>query len=156
MSFISCFQIGNSIWRSNSVCICPFDDNIARCKNVRRRHCYKNKSEHRLGQIYHVCCYSMLFVSNIRILSNRSSRPRCSLKRGSPINSAKPTLTGKTYAKAFLHITKRLRHMYSPAGISRNPQEHSSNITPPGAASVVIYTLKMTELPPGVERKMII
>ena len=46
--------------------------------------------------------------------------------------------------------------MYSPAGISRNPQEHSSNITPPGAASVVIYTLKMTELPPGVERKMII
>ena len=113
MSFISCFQIGNSIWRSNSVCICPFDDNIARCKNVRRRYCYKNKSEHRLGHIYHVCCYSMLFVSNTRILSNRSSRPRCSLKRGSPINSAKPTLTGKTYAKAFLHITKRLRHIYS-------------------------------------------
>ena len=80
---------------SNPVCICPFDDNIARCKIIRCRHCYTNKSEHRLGQIYHVCCYSMLFVSNTRILSNRSSRPGCSLKRGSPISFAKPALTGK-------------------------------------------------------------
>ena len=80
---------------SNPVCICPFDDNIARCKIIRCRHCYTNKSEHRPGQIYHVCCYSILFVSNTCILSNRSSRPGCSLKRDSPINFAKPALTGK-------------------------------------------------------------
>ena len=120
------------------------------------RHCYTNKSEHRLGQIYHVCCYSMLFVSNTRILSNRSSHPGCSLKRGSPISFAKPALTGKNLPQSLSSKRKRLRHMCSPAGIPGNPQEHSSNITPPGAASVVIYTLKMTELPPGVERKMII
>ena len=46
--------------------------------------------------------------------------------------------------------------MCSPERIPGNPQEHSPNITPPGAAFVVTYTLKMTELPPGVERKMII
>ena len=96
----------------------------------------------------------MLFVSNIRILSNRSSLPKVFYKKGTPKNSAKST--GK-------HLCQSL-----PFNKEETPAHASScescetlkNIplyrTPPGAASVVTYILKMTELSPGLERKIII
>ena len=98
--------------------------------------------EHRLGQIYHVCCYLMLFVSGTHILSNRSSCP------------VKPT--GK-------HLHQRLpfnKEGTLPHVFSLEIHKTLKNIPPYrahlGAASVVTYILKMTELPPGLERKIIL
>ena len=99
-----------------------------------------------------VCC---LLVTPV-FLVTEAVAPRCSIKRGSPINSAKPILTGKNLCQSLSSNNKETPARVFSSGIPQNPQEHSSNITPPKAASIVIYTLKMTELPPGVERKMII
>ena len=83
---------------------------------------------------------------------------RRSIKKGMPKNSAKPT--GKRLSQS-LPFNKE----ETPAhALSREIRETLKNTapppthycTPPGDASVVTYTLKMTELPPGLERKIII
>ena len=99
-----------------------------------------------------VCCF---LVTPVFVVT-AAVAPGCSIKRGSAINSAKPILTGKNQRQSLSSNNEEIPAHLFPAGIPQNPQEHSYNITPPGTASVVIYTLKMTELPPRVERKMII
>ena len=156
MSFISCFQIGNYIFAgSNPVCICPFDDNID-VKMLDVGIIIQTKAN--IGLVICtmfaviVCC---LLVTPV-FLVTQAVAPSCSLKKGSPINSAKPTLSGKILRQSLSSNNEESpAHMFSP-GFLQNPQEHFSHITPPWAASVVIYTLKMTELLPGVDRKMII
>ena len=99
-----------------------------------------------------VCCLLVIPV----FLVTEAVASRCSIKRGSPINSAKPTLTGKNLRQSLSSNNEGTPVHVLSGGNSAKPHEHSSNITPPGSASVVIFTLKMTELPPGAERKMII
>ena len=124
--------------------------------------------EHRLGQIYHVCCYLMLFVSGTCIFSNRRSHPKVLYKKGTPKISVTPT---------WKHLHQRLpfnKEETLALVLQRLPFNKEEtlalvlsceickilkNIPPyrtlPGAVSVVTL-LKMTELSPGLERKIII
>ena len=63
------FKLEFPFGRSIPVCSCPIDDNTDVKMLVTYSHYYTNEKEHRLGQIHHVCCYFMLFVSNTRIFS---------------------------------------------------------------------------------------
>ena len=65
-------------------------------------------------------------------------------------------LTGKNLSQGLSSNNEETPAHVFPHWNSGKPSRTFSNVTPPGAASVVIYTLKITELPPGVERKMIV
>ena len=109
--------------------------------------------EHRLGQIYRVCCYLILFVSGTCIVSNRRSHSKVLYKKGTPKISVKPT---------WKHLHQRLpfnKEETLALVLSCEICKILKNIPPyralPGAVSIVTL-LKMTELSPGLERKIII
>ena len=88
-----------------------------------------------------IVCF--LLVTSVFLVTEAVAQGVLSKEAASEIPQNQHSLE-KTYTRASLPITKRLQHMCSPARIPQNPEEHSSNKTPPGTASVVKYTLKMT------------
>ena len=152
MSFILVSKCEFSFGGSKPVCICLLMT-IQMLKTQRRVGIVIHTKEN-IGLIYHVYCYLMLFVSGTRIFSNRSRRHKVLYKKSTTKKSVKST--GK-------HLRQKLpfnKEETLAQVFSCEIRETLKNIplyrAPRGAASVVTYILKITELPPGLERKIII
>ena len=101
----------------------------------------------------HLINYLMLFVSGTHILSNRSSPPKVPFKKGTQKIFAKSTGKQLCHRLPF-NKDKTPAHVFS-CEICETLKNIPPNRAPPGAAAAVTHILKITELPPGLEKNSI-
>ena len=98
------------------------------------RHCYTNEREHWSDRPCLVFILCSLLVTPVFLLTEPVAL-RCSIKRSSPKNSAKPTSTGKHS----FPIKKRLRHMCSSANCAKPSRTFFQQNTSGGCFRSNIY-----------------